>query len=71
MKFTRVRRHIRPRLNRRQINQETARVSSAVRLFQIEWLAESARPEPSPRHMHTLDDSIQTLKDELDSLVRQ
>ncbi len=68
MKQTRSRRHLRPRPTRSQTNQQIQRMSSALRLFQTEWLLESQRPAPCHQRLRFLHDRIVEMRDEISSL---
>ncbi len=68
MKQNRSRRHLRPCPTRHQINQAMERVSSALRLFQIEWVLESQRHLPCYQRLHFLHDRIVEMRDEISSL---
>ena len=68
MKIVRRRRHLRPRASRSQINQTIARMPSALRLFQAEWLLESQRPAPCLHRLRFLHDRIVEMRDEISSL---
>jgi hypothetical protein len=68
MKQNRRRRHLRPRPSRHQVNQQIQRVSSALRLFQIEWLLESQRPAPCHQRLRFLHDMIIEMRDEISSM---
>ena len=68
MKISRRRRHLRPRASRSQINQQIARMQSALRLFQAEWLLESQRPTPCHQRLRFLHDRIVEMRDEISAL---
>ena len=68
MKQRRRRLHLRPRPTRSQINQQIARMQSALRLFQVEWLLESQRPAPCYQRLRFLHDRIVEMRDEISSL---
>ena len=68
MKINRRRRHLRPRASRSQINQQIARMQSALRLFQTEWLLESQRPAPCHQRLRFLHDRIVEMRDEISAL---
>ncbi len=68
MKQNRRRRHLRPRLTRSQINHCIDRISSALRLFQAEWLLESRRPIPCHHRLRFLHDRILEMRDEIAAL---
>jgi len=68
MKQARRRRHLRPRPTRSQINQQIARMQSALRLFQVEWLLESQRPAPCYQRLRFLHDRIIEMRDEISSM---
>ncbi len=68
MKQNRRRRHLRPCPTRHQINQAMQRVSSALRLFQLEWALESERPAPCYQRLRFLHDRIVAMRDEISSL---
>jgi len=50
------------------INQQMGRVRSTLQLFQLEWLVEASKPQPSMSRLRFLHDSILTMKDELEAL---
>lgn len=68
MKQRRRRRALRPRPTRSQLNQQTARMQSALRLFQTEWLLESQRPAPCYQRLRFLHDRIVEMRDEISTL---
>ena len=68
MKQHRRRRHLRPRPTRSQINQQIARIQSAMQLFQVEWLLESQRPAPCHQRLRFLHDRIVEMRDEISAL---
>jgi hypothetical protein len=68
MKQDRRRRHLRPRPTRSQLNQQIARMQSALRLFQVEWLLESQRPAPCYQRLRFLHDRIVEMRDEISSM---
>ena len=68
MKQNRRRAHLRPRPTRSQLNQQIARIQSAMQLFQLEWLLESQRPAPCCQRMRFLHDRIVAMRDELEEL---
>ncbi len=68
MKFTRRRRHLRPRPSRSQIHQQIARMQSALRLFQAEWLLESQRPAACSHRLRFLHDRIVEMRDEISAM---
>ena len=68
MKQARRRRHLRPRPTRSQLNQQIARMQSALRLFQVEWLLESQRPAPCYQRLRFLHDRIVEMRDEISSM---
>ena len=68
MKQDRRRRHLRPRPTRSQLNQQIARMQSALRLFQVEWLLESQRPAPCYQRLRFLHDRIVEMRDEISSI---
>lgn len=68
MKQVRRRRHLRPRPSRSQINQQIARMQSAIQLFQVEWILESQRPAPCHQRLRFLHDRIVEMRDEISSL---
>ena len=55
MKHLRRRRHLRPRLSRRQIHQQLGRIQSTMQLFQVEALLEVQKPQPSAPRLRFLD----------------
>ena len=68
MKHTRRRIHLRPRPSRAQVRQQLDRVQSTIQLFQLEWLAESQKPQPSLPRLHFLDKMVALMRDEVSSL---
>ena len=68
MKQRRRRLHLRPRPTRSQLNQQIARMQSALRLFQVEWLLESQRPAPCYQRLRFLHDRIVEMRDEISSM---
>ncbi len=68
MKHTRRRRHLRPRASRAQVRQQVFRVQSSIQLFQLEWLLESQKPQPSLPRLRFLHDMVVKMKDEVVSL---
>ena len=68
MKQARRRRHLRPRPTRSQLNQQIARMQSALRLFQVEWLLESQRPAPCYQRLRFLHDRIVEMRDQLQAV---
>jgi hypothetical protein len=62
------RRHLRPRPTRSQINQQVERVRSAIQLFQLEWIVEARKAQPSLGRLRFLHDAIGQMKDEVVSL---
>ena len=68
MKQNRRRRPLRPRPTRSQLNQQIARMQSALRLFQVEWLLESQRPAPCYQRLRFLHDRIVEMRDEISSM---
>jgi len=68
MKFTRRRRHLRPRPTRSQINLQIGRVRSALQAFQLEWMLEAQHPQRSLAHMRFLENMVRITRDELTSL---
>jgi hypothetical protein len=68
MKQHRRRLHLRPRPTRSQINQQIARMQSAMQLFQLEWLLESQRPAPCCQRLRFLHDRIVEMRDQLQEL---
>ena len=68
MKQNRRRRPLRPRPTRSQLNQQIARMQSALRLFQVEWLLESQRPAPCYQRLRFLHDRIVEMRDEISSI---
>lgn len=68
MKYTRRRRHLRPRPTRAQIAQKIQRVSTTMQFFRLEWLLEANQPEPDHQRLYFLHDSIVKLRDEIASL---
>ncbi len=70
MKHARRRRHLRPRPSRSQVRQQIGRMQSTLQLFQLEWLAESQRPQPSLPRLRFLHHMIVQMRDEVASLER-
>lgn len=68
MKHTRRRIHLRPRPSRAQVRQQLGRVQSAIQLFQLEWLAESQKPQPSLPRLRFLNHTVALMRDEVSSL---
>jgi len=68
MKYTRRRRHLRPRPTRAQIAQQIQRVSFILQFFRLEWLLETNQPEPDQQRVSFLNDGIMKLRDEIASL---
>jgi hypothetical protein len=68
MKHTRRRIHLRPRPSRAQVRQQIGRVQSAMQLFQLEWLMESQKSQPSLPRLRFLHDMIAQMRDEVGSL---
>jgi hypothetical protein len=68
MKQNRRRRHLRPRPTRSQVNQQIERVRSAIQLFQLEWIMEARKTQPSLGRLRFLHDAIGQMKDEVVSL---
>ena len=68
MKQTRRRRHLRPRPTRSQINHQIQRVRSTLQMFQVEWLMESQKDQPSLPRLHFLHDAVVQMRDEISSL---
>jgi hypothetical protein len=68
MKQNRRRRHLRPRPTRSQINQQLQRARSAIQLFQLEWVLEARKAQPSLARLQFLHEVIGQMKDEVLSL---
>ena len=68
MKQYRRRRHLRPRPTRSQINQQVERVRSAIQLFQLEWIVEARKAQPSLGRLRFLHEAIGEMKNEVLSL---
>jgi hypothetical protein len=68
MKHTRRRRPLRPRPSRAQVRQQIGRVQSTLQLFQLEWLAESQRPQPCIPRLCFLQQMIGYMGEEAASL---
>jgi hypothetical protein len=68
MKQNRRRRHLRPRPTRSQVNQELQRVRSTIQLFQLEWVLEARKVQPSLARLQFLHDVVGQMKDEVLSL---
>jgi hypothetical protein len=68
MKKHRRRRHLRPRPTRSQINQQVERVRSAIQLFQLEWIVEARKAQPSLGRLRFLHEAIGEMKNEVLSL---
>ena len=67
MKFTRRRRHLRPRPSRSQIRQHINRLRRHIHLFRAEWLLEAAREDRNLLHLRLLHDRILACQDEIDA----
>jgi hypothetical protein len=70
MKIIRRRRPFRPRPSRSQINQQIRRVSQAMQLFQLEWLVEAHKPQPSLPRLQFLNAAVSAMRDEIADLER-
>jgi hypothetical protein len=68
MKQTRRHRPLRPRPTRSQVNQQIQLVCSTLKAFQLEWVLEAQRPEPSLGRLRFLHDAIVQMRDEISSL---
>jgi hypothetical protein len=68
MKRNRRPRHLRPRPTRSQINQQLQRARSAIQLFQLEWILEARKTQPSLARLRFLHEAIGQMKDEVLSL---
>ena len=71
MKFTRRRRHFRPRPSRSQINRQMRRMRTLLNLFRTEWLLEAQQEQPSPAHLRSVHDRIGEINDEIAWLGQQ
>ena len=68
MKQNRRRRHLRPRPTRSQVTQQLQRARSAIQIFQLEWILEARKTQPSLGRLQLLHDAIGQMKDEVLSL---
>ena len=68
MKQNRRRRHLRPRPTRSQVTQQLQRARSAIQLFQLEWVLEARKAQPSLARLQLLCAAIGQMKDEILSL---
>ena len=62
------RRHLRPRPTRSQVNQQHQHARSAIQLFQLEWILEAHKTQPSLGRLRFLHEAIGQMKDEVLSL---
>ncbi len=67
MKFTRRRRHLRPRPSRAQIHQQIDRLRRQIPWLRMEWLLEAARKDRNLLHLRLLHQRILACQDELDA----
>ena len=58
MKHIRRRRHLRPRPTRSQIRHQIRRARAALQAFQLEWLLEAHRPDPTLGRLPLLHEAI-------------
>jgi hypothetical protein len=65
MKQQRRRRHLRPRPTRSQINHQLQRARSSIQLFQMEWVLEASKAQPSLGRLRFLHDAIGQMKDDI------
>jgi hypothetical protein len=65
MKQQRRRRHLRPRPTRAQITQQLQRARSAIQLFQMEWVLEARKTQPSLARLQFLHEAIGQMKDDV------
>lgn len=70
MKQNRLRRHLRPRPSRSQINHQIGHVRSAIQTFQLEWVLEAQKPQPNVARLQFLHRMIDLAKDEVVALER-
>jgi hypothetical protein len=68
MKQNRRRRHLRPRPTRSQVNQQLQRARSAIQIFQLEWIMEARKAQPSLDRLRLLHGAIGQMKEEVVSL---
>jgi hypothetical protein len=68
MKQNRPRRPLRPRPTRSQINQQLQHARSAIQIFQLEWIMEARKAQPSLAQLQLLHGAIGQMKDEVVSL---
>jgi hypothetical protein len=68
MKQNRRRRHLRPRPTRSQINHQLRRARSAIQLFQLEWVLEARKAQPSLGRLRFLHEAVGQMKDEVVSM---
>ena len=67
MKYTRRRRHLRPRPSRAQIRQYSDRLRRRIQLLRTEWILEVAREDRNYLHLRRLYDRIVAGQDEIDA----
>ena len=67
MKYTRRRRHLRPRPSRAQIRQHINRLRRQIQLLRTEWILEVAREDRNYLHLRRLHDRIVAGQDEIDA----
>jgi len=67
MKYTRRRRHLRPRPSRAQIRQYIDRLRRRIQLLRTEWILEVAREDRNYLHLRRLYDRIVAGQDEIDA----
>jgi hypothetical protein len=65
MRQNRRRRHLRPRPTRSQINHQLQRARSAIQLFQLEWVLEASKVQPSLARLQFLHEAIGQMKDDV------
>ena len=70
MKQNRRRCPLRPRPTRSQINQHTRQIGQAMQLFQLEWLLEAQKPQPSLPRLRFFNAAVAAMRDEIDDLER-
>jgi hypothetical protein len=58
-------RHLRPRPTRSQVTQQLQRARSAIQLFQLEWIMEARKAQPSLGRLRFLHDAVGEMKDEV------
>jgi len=67
MKYTRRRRHLRPRPSRAQIRQHIDRLRRRIQLLRTEWVLEVAREDRNYLHLRRLYGRIVACQDEIDA----